>query len=138
MREKKWHSEGVADIARDAQMGIRSGHDSFCGKAEVRKEMRKKQKISTEVLRALNYSSPEEAALDMIFLSARSRYSEFSQEVRQFEEKYHMDIETFHRTADVRVRGEDFGQEEDLMAWKFAKEAAEYWRQKIEELERAA
>ncbi|HWR21340.1 MAG TPA: hypothetical protein VN444_05705 [Verrucomicrobiae bacterium] len=138
MKKKKWHSYGVADIVRDAQRGIPSGLDSFCGKAEVQKEMRKKQKISTEVLRALNYSSPEEAALDMIFLSARSRYSEFSQEVRQFEEKYHMDIETFQRTADVRVREENFGQEEDLMAWKFAKEAAEYWRQKIEELERAA
>lgn len=100
--------------------------------------MRKKQKISADVLRALNYANAEEAALDMIFLSARSRYSEFNQDVRQFEEKYHMDLETFQRTVDIRAREEDFGQEEDLMAWKFAKEAAEYWRQKIEELERAA
>lgn len=100
--------------------------------------MRKKQKISAELLKALNYTSAEDAARDMIFLSAQSRYAEFNQEIRHFEEKYHMDLETFQRTVDVRVREEDFGQEEDLMAWKFAQEAAEYWRQKIEELERAA
>jgi hypothetical protein len=33
---------------------------------------------------------------------------------------------------------EDFGQEEDLVAWKFAREAADYWRHKIEELEHVA
>ena len=33
---------------------------------------------------------------------------------------------------------ENFAQEEDLMAWKFAKDAAEYWWQKTEELKRAA
>lgn len=100
--------------------------------------MGKKAKISAETLKALNYSSTEEAALDMMLLSARSRYSEFSQEVKQFEEKYQMDFDAFQGMVEVRVNEEDFEQEEDLMAWKFAKEAAEYWRQKIEEVKRAA
>lgn len=29
---------------------------------------------------------------------------------------------------------EDFGQEDDLMAWKFVQESAQYWKQKIKEL----
>ncbi len=100
--------------------------------------MRKKTKISADFLKALNYSSAEEAALDMMTLSARSRYVEFRQEVKQFEEKYGMDFDTFQRREEARVNEEDFQQEEALMAWKFAQEAAEYWRQTIEELEHAA
>ena len=100
--------------------------------------MRRKAKISDDLLKALNYSNAEEAALDMILLCARSRFSEFAQEAKRFEQKYQMDLETFQRVVEARVNEEDFEQEEDLMAWKFAIEAAEYWRQKIEELERAA
>lgn len=100
--------------------------------------MRKKTKISADLLKALNYSSAEEAALDMMILSARSRYVEFRQEVRQFEGKYGMDFDTFQKRVEARVNEEDFQQEEDLMAWKFAQEATEYWRQRVEELEHAA
>ena len=100
--------------------------------------MRKKAKIPADLLKALNYSSSEEAALEMLLLSARSKYSEFSQEVQRFQEKYGMDLEAFERTIEARVNEEEFEQEEDLMAWKFAKEAAEYWRQKVEELEHVA
>ncbi len=100
--------------------------------------MRKKAKISAHMLKALNYSSAEEAALDMIVLSARSRYVEFRQEVQQFEEKYGMDFDTWRRQVEAREHEEDFQQEEDLMAWQFAHEAAEYWRHLIDELEHAA
>lgn len=100
--------------------------------------MRKKTKMSAELLKALNYSSMEEAALDIMILSARSKYAEFRQEAKQFEEKYGMDFVPFQRTVEARINKEDFEQEEDLMAWKFAQEAADYWRQRIEELERAA
>jgi hypothetical protein len=100
--------------------------------------MRKKRKIPADLLKALNYASTEEAALDMILLSARSRYSEFSQEIKRFEAKYQMDFETFRQAVEAQMNEERFEQDEDLMAWKFAQEAAEYWRRKIEELERAA
>lgn len=33
-----------------------------------------------------------------------------------------------------KVENEDFEQEDDLMAWKFAQESAQYWKEKIEEL----
>lgn len=100
--------------------------------------MAKKRHISADLLKALNYSSAEEAALDMILLSARSRYAEFSQEVKQFEAKYQMSFEDFQRMVDVRMNEENFEQEEDLMVWKFAKEGAAYWRENIDELEGAA
>jgi len=95
-------------------------------------------KIPKDLLKALNYSSPEEAALEMVLLTARSRYAEFRQEVKRFEEKYGMRLEEFERMVAQRVDEEDFEQEEDLMAWKFAQQAADYWREKIEELGRAA
>ena len=98
----------------------------------------KKPTIAAELLEALHYTSAEEAALDMLLLSARSRYAEFTQEVKQFEEKYQMDFATFQHIIEARMHEEDFAQEEDLMAWKFAQDTAEYWRQKTEELKRAA
>jgi hypothetical protein len=100
--------------------------------------MRKKAKIPADLLKTLNYSSMEEAALDILLLSTRSRYAEFSQEVNRFKEKYGMNLDAFQRTLAASVNQERFEQEEDLMAWKFASEAAAYWRQKIEELEHAA
>jgi hypothetical protein len=100
--------------------------------------MRKKAKMPAELLKALNYASMEEAALDILFLSARSKYAEFQQEVKRFEEKYAMNFAAFQRMVSTRVNEEDFEQEEDLMAWKFAQEAPDYWRHKIEELEHAA
>jgi hypothetical protein len=105
---------------------------------EVNAVMRKKAKMPADLLKALNYTSAEEAALDMLFLSARPKYAEFHQEVKRFEVKYGMTLAAFQGVAEARVNEEDFEQEEDLMAWKFAQEAADYWRHKIEELEHAA
>jgi hypothetical protein len=99
--------------------------------------MRKKPKIPTDLLKALNYSSAEEAALEMLLLSARSKGSEFRQEVERLEEKYGMEFETFQRQNEAQMNQEDFEHEEDLMAWKFAHEAAAYWRRRVEELEHA-
>ncbi len=98
----------------------------------------KKPTISAELLEALHYSSAEEAALDMLLLSARSRYAERMQEVKQFEAKYQMDFASFQHMVETRLNAEDFEQEDDLMAWKFAQDAADYWQQTSEELKRAA
>lgn len=100
--------------------------------------MAKRIEISRDLLKALNYSSTDEAALDMLFLSTRSRCSEFRQEVERFEGKYLMDFEAFRAKVEAKENQEDFAQEEDLMAWQFAKEAAAYWEKKVQELERAA
>jgi hypothetical protein len=70
----------------------------------------KKPTIAAEILEALHYTSTEEAALDMLLLSARSRCAEYSQEVQQFEAKCHMDFATFQRLIETRVHDEDFGE----------------------------
>jgi len=98
----------------------------------------KRGSISADLLDALHYASAEEAAREMLCLSARSRYAEFRQEVQRFEQKYQMPFEAFQQVVEGRVHEEDFGQEEDLLAWKFAAEAVAYWQGKLEELERAA
>jgi len=84
----------------------------------------KKPTIAAEMLEALHYTSAEEAALDMRLLSAQSRYAEFMQETKQFQEKYQVDFVTFQQLVETRMNAEDFAQEEDLMAWKFAQDAA--------------
>src|SRR5687768_8869286 len=99
--------------------------------------MRKKTPMPPELLKALNYSSMEEAALDMVRLSARARYAEFSQEVKGFEQKYGRTLTAMQQVGEEQVNEEDFEREEDLMAWQFAQEAAEYWRRMIEKLEYA-
>ena len=95
-------------------------------------------RISADLLNALHYASAEEAAWEMLCLSARSRYAEFRQEVHHFEQKHQVTFDAFQQLVEARVSEEDFGQEEDLLAWKFVREAAAYWQGKIEELERVA
>lgn len=68
----------------------------------------------------------------MMRLSARSRYAEFCQEVKRFEEKYGQTFTVAQQAVAEKVNAEDFAQEEDLRAWQFAQEEAEYWRQLIE------
>jgi hypothetical protein len=50
------------------------------------------------------------------------------QEVKQFEAKYLMDFASFQQMVETRSNAEDFEQEDDLMAWKFAQDAADYWQ----------
>ena len=67
-----------------------------------------KPTIAAEILEALHYTSAEEAALDMLLLSAQSRYAEFTQEMQQFQEKYQTDFATFQRMVETRMYEEDF------------------------------
>jgi hypothetical protein len=97
-----------------------------------------KRKIPKDVLMALNYRSAEEAALDMVLLSARAKRAQFLLELERFETKYGMGFEAFRAMVESREGEEVFVEEDDLMAWRFAKEAADFWRGKVEELERAA
>ena len=94
----------------------------------------KTTRISSELLSSLHYSNIEEAGIDMLLLSSQSNYSEFSNDVRLFEDKYNMKFEDFQKMLEQKVENEEFEQEDDLMAWKFAQESAQYWKEKIVEL----
>jgi hypothetical protein len=39
-------------------------------------------------------------------------------QVKQFEERYGMNVDTFQRKVEAHVNEEDFQQEEDLMVWR--------------------
>ncbi|OQY12380.1 MAG: hypothetical protein B6I30_04960 [Desulfobacteraceae bacterium 4572_187] len=55
----------------------------------------KTTRIISELLSSLHYSNIEEAGIDMLLLPAQSNYSEFSNDVRLFEDKHHMKFEDF-------------------------------------------
>ena len=97
-------------------------------------QAQKDTRISSDLLSSLHYSNIEEAGLDMLLLSAQANYSEFYSEALQFEKEYRMKFEDFQKKVEEKMGEEDFGQEDDLMAWKFAQESAQYWKQKIKEL----
>jgi hypothetical protein len=47
-----------------------------------------------------------------------------------------MDFASFQQMVETRSNAEDFEQEDDLMAWKFAQDAADYWQRASEDLKR--
>jgi hypothetical protein len=100
--------------------------------------MTERPRIPEEVLKALNYQDEQEAALDMLLLSAKAKRAQFLSEMERFEAKYGMGFEAFVKKVNARRVEEVFDEEDDLMAWRFAKEAAEYWELKVKELGRAA
>ena len=92
-----------------------------------------KEKISKtvkEILDALNYHSEDQALLDIALLSASGKYAEFVEECKRLEKKYCMSFKDFQKKV-AQKEGEDFKAEDDLMAWKFAIEGRDYWKDKI-------
>ena len=94
----------------------------------------KSQKYSESSRPLLHYSNIEEAGPDMLMLSAQAKYSEYLTENRQFEKKYQTDFFSFQKMNSQQIDEEDFEQEDDLMAWRFAYENFQYWKEKTEEL----
>lgn len=94
--------------------------------------------IPQDVLNELNYSSSEDVALEYIILQAKSKIAEYEEEVQGFQKKYNMDFDDFQQKLENTKGDENFDEEEDFMAWKFAKGAIDYWREQIEILENAA
>jgi hypothetical protein len=90
--------------------------------------------LNPEILQSLHYSSIEEAGLDMLLLSAQAKYSEYLMENQYFEKKYQTDFLSFEKIINQQIGKEDFEQEDDLMAWRFAYENFRYWKEQIEEL----
>ena len=93
-----------------------------------------KNKIFAETLKALNYHDEREAAIDLTILSVSARYAEFFDECQRYEKKYGIEYSEFEKRISNKENEEDFAEEDDLMAWKFAKEGAEFWLNKLGEL----
>jgi predicted GTPase len=95
----------------------------------------KLQKIDQQIISDLHYATIEEAALDMLYLSAKSRLSEYDEEIFQYEKKYGMSFVDFIKVVNNKKNEESFEEDDDLMAWQFAYENSSYWRKKVQELE---
>jgi len=91
--------------------------------------------IDHQLMNDLNYDSLEDVAMDMIYLSAKSKLSEYQQEIDYYQNKYKKTFEEFKKDNSKLIEEEFFEEEDDLMAWQFAEENAQYWQKKIKDLE---
>lgn len=73
------------------------------------------------------------AVRSFALLSASQKLAEFKQECAAFQSKHRMTFSAFEKKIAAQTE-ENFGEEEDFMAWKFADEGAAYWREKVERL----
>ncbi len=78
----------------------------------------------------------EQGALhSFALLQASQKLSEFKQDCGALQSKYRMSFAAFESRIQTQ-EVENFEEEEDYMAWKFAEEGANYWREKVEQLKR--
>jgi len=98
-------------------------------------QIEKNVKINPELLHELKYNTIEEAGLDMLYLTAKAKLSEYREEESSYERKYGMSFAEFTSMVETKLNQESFEEEDDLMAWRFAHENAQYWKEKVQELE---
>jgi hypothetical protein len=95
-----------------------------------------KQKIDEKYLAALklmNYNV-EDALADFIILNLSEKISEFNNECEIFERKYNIDFNSFEKKIIKKKNEENFEEEEDYMAWRFAVESRNFFKAKLGEL----
>ena len=88
------------------------------------------------IFKEAGFSSLDGAVYSFAILIAKSKLSEFEEECEIFKRKYG-DYETFKRNAEGGEE-EKFVEWDDYLAWRFAEEAREFWRQEVEQLEALA
>jgi hypothetical protein len=88
-----------------------------------------------DMLTLLHYESVEDAGREMMYLSARSKLAMYRDEEREFERKYGVMFDVFRDKVERKQNEEDFEEEDDLMAWRFAHEVANRLEREIAELE---
>jgi len=99
--------------------------------------MATRRKLITRVLKDLGFESPEAALSEITLRSAASQLARYEEGCERFERKYRKPFREFERWLQRQTRLESFAAEEDLMAWRFAHEAVEYWRPRVAGLRRA-
>jgi len=87
---------------------------------------------ATLVLQDLGVNE-QSAVRSFALLNASQKLAEFQQECAAFQSKYRMAFSAFEKKIEAETE-ENFGEEEDYMAWKFAEEGMVYWREKVERL----
>jgi hypothetical protein len=84
------------------------------------------------VLQELHIKNAADIIHDYVMTEILCKISDFSQEVKFFQEKYGRslaDVKTVYEGGE-----EDFEQYDDLMEWEFAVQGQAYWKQQLKRL----
>jgi hypothetical protein len=76
----------------------------------------------------------EDALSEFIILNLSRKIAEFKNECEMFEKKYEIDFETFEDRIMEKINEEDFEEEDDYLAWKFADESKSLLKKRLEEI----
>jgi len=87
----------------------------------------------TSALKAMNYTV-EQALRDFLILHLSEKISAFKSECEAFERKYNMNFQLFEHNLAEKINEEDFAEEDDYMAWKFAEESSKFLQNKLAEI----
>ncbi len=99
--------------------------------------MASRKQLIARVLKDLRFESTDAALGEITLLSAASQLAQYEEECARFERKYGRSLRELERQLRHQRHRESFTAEEDLMAWRFAYEAVEYWRPRVAGLRRA-
>jgi len=76
----------------------------------------------------------EHALSEFIILNLSKKISEFRNECEMFEKKYEIDFKEFENRIKEKINDEDFEEDDDYLAWKFADESRSLLKKRLEEI----
>ena len=84
------------------------------------------------LIQELEFKDVNELIKDSLITEILYRISNYSEEIEVFEKKYGKGLKEFQK--EYESNREDFEKYDDLMAWEFAEQGREYWKQKLNDL----
>ena len=98
------------------------------------------EKLQTEMdqkylsaLKILNYDV-RHALEDFLILNISGKLIAFKDECDAFKKKYGLNFASFEKKLNKKINKENFQEEDDYMAWKFAEESRQFLQTKLDEL----
>ena len=84
-------------------------------------------------LKVMNHTA-EEALKEFLLLNLSEKISEFKNECEFYESKYEMAFKAFEHYLKEKINDENFEEEDDYMAWKYAEESKLFLQEKLDEI----
>ena len=94
-------------------------------------ELNAKETAVNSLLKELAIRDAAQLVRDSLITEILCRISDFSEEVRHFEEKYNLRFHLFQK--EYEAGEENFDKYDDLMAWEFAWQGKQYWEEKLKD-----
>lgn len=90
-----------------------------------------KKEAVKSLMKELAVADASEIIRDSLLTEILCKVSDFSDEVKHFEEKYGKQFDEFN--MEYESNEEDFEKYDDLMEWEFAQQGKIYWESKLKE-----